>query len=81
MEVEKYLKLDGLKLLAPVALFASQARGDQAVAGDGRLNRKVDAVKNHVDELAGAAHLGFQVSSRTRGNVAFRTFHTRVCRV
>ena len=75
LEVEKHAQLDGVKLLGPVALFASAAGGDQTIAFHGRFNRVADTVENDVHQLPGTGLLTFHPPSRARGYVAIHAFH------
>src|SRR5271165_1058595 len=81
LEVENHVQFDSIKLLRPVALFASVAGGDQAVAFHGRLDWVFDAVENYVPELPGTGYLAFDPALRAWGNVAIHAFHARVRRV
>ncbi|HVO64708.1 MAG TPA: hypothetical protein VMT53_27550 [Terriglobales bacterium] len=81
LEVEKHPQLYRVKLLWPVALFASFSGGDKAIAFHGRFDRIMDAMENSVSQLPQAALLTSHPANSTRGNVAIYALHVRVRRV
>src|SRR5208283_3315205 len=81
LKMKNYTQLYRVEHLGPVAPFASYASRDQAVAFHGRFNRVMNAFKNRVNKLPGAALFTLQPTGGARSNVALHAINSRVCRV